>query len=442
MPAPRDRQIPHLLEITQPFPWPLPPLNVSSSSLDTETVDLRWDSPADLSQNSCFSIIGVNIYRSFDSEYGPYFRLNSVPIGTNFWRDQTRMVLSMRENVSGNFTLRGSETDQSGRYVFRTKYRPIIIHPILGSANCTNLNVQVTINNQPAFVQAIFADDGLVELRTTPFFDVTSQTKTNPILPTNQNDVVLATYRYISESVPTKLYQRIFYRVTTVAACQNQIGLIETPLDRATQTNRHEIEKLDYIWREAIRRNKWILYQGGERVKLYIRKTMGSICGCYTETHKQPSQQCEGCFGTGILGGYAGPYDIIIAPSDEERKISQGERGRRLEHSYDSWTGPSPLISQRDFVVKLNGDRYGIGPVKVATNRGAQLQQFFNLEYLDEEDVRYKVPIFDPRVLSAPETRWIQPGAGLANPMVSEKHNIEDNRELRGLTVTYENITY
>jgi hypothetical protein len=169
---------------------------------------------------------------------------------------------------------------------------------------------------------------------------------------------------------------------------------------------------------------------------------MGSICGCYTETHKQPSQQCEGCFGTGILGGYAGPYDIIIAPSDEERKISQGELGRRLEHSYSSWAGPSPLISQRDFVVKLNGDRYGIGPVKVATNRGAQLQQFFNLEYLDEADVRYKIPIFDPRILSAPETRWIKPGTGLANPMVSEKHNIEDNRELRGLTVTYENITY
>ena len=190
------------------------------------------------------------------------------------------------------------------------------------------------------------------------------------------------------------------------------------------------IEKLDYIWKEAIRRTRWMLNQGGERVKLFIKRSAGVRCGCNSIEHKQPQFDCEVCFGTGILGGYDGPYDIIIAPDDAERGITQ------------SFTGPSPLISQRDFIVKLSGDRYGIGPVRMPSNRGMQLQQMFSISYLDEVDIRYKVPIFDPTFMKFPETRWIVPGEGKSTPMMTEKHNIDDHREIRGNTVTYENIEY
>jgi hypothetical protein len=441
MPAPRDRINPDILE--QQYPAvPLPPLNVSAYSLEKNVVNIRWTSPAELNANTCFSILGVNVYRSFDSEFGPYFRLNAVPLGAGFWQDRTRVVLSLLEDVSNNFTARGVASDPVGKYVFRTRYKPIVIVPAVGAPNCTELNVQVTVNGQAAFVDQIRADTGEVSLGILPTFDVVTQEQFPPVLPTSDSDIVLATYRYIADEVVTDLNQRIFYRLTTVAYNADTGQLIETPLNRATQTNNFEVEKLDWIWREAVRRNKWILYQGGERVKVFIRRKVGAACGCNSSTHKQPRSDCLVCYGTGILGGYDGPYDAIIAPDDSAKSIIQSNRGRTQEHSYDTWTGPSPLLSQRDFIVKFNGDRYGIGPVRMPTNRGNQLQQFFPISSFDESDIRFQVPIPDPFFLKAPQTRYIIPDQGDRMPVLTEKENIRDERELRGNTVTWENIDY
>ena len=123
------------------------------------------------------------------------------------------------------------------------------------------------------------------------------------------------------------------------------------------------------MWREGVRRNQWALEQGGERVRLFLKKITGIPCSCRDFNRKtllymkQPDSRCKICFGTGIEGGYEGPYDIIIAPDDSERRISQAVQGRRMEHSYETYIGPSPIVQQRDFIVKQNNDRYSIGPV-------------------------------------------------------------------------------
>ncbi len=435
---PSDR-LPRILE--QQYPAvPLPPLNLFCSfGFLPGVLDLRWSSPAELPANSRFNMTGVNIYRSFDSEYGPYFRLNTIPIGANFYRDRTEVVVALNEDVSGSFISRGPTTSGDARYVFRTAHKPIDIFSSLGAIDITNLNVHVTVNGQAAFVESIRANLGEVELRKFPSFDVANQRTTQPVLPTNPSDVVLATYRYRRNEVKTDLGQRVFYRVTTVATDLETGDLIETPLDRASQANNQEVEKLDYMWREAIRRQRWLLDHGGERVKLFIRRAVGNRCGCYSNLHKQPSSDCQVCFGTGILGGYDGPYDVSIAPDDGPKKISQSARGRSMEHMYDTWMLPSPLVSQRDFIVKLNGDRYGIGPVRMPSNRGMQLQQFFPISHLDESDIRYRVPVMDSDMMYAPHTNWSLPDGGSATPMITERDRIPDEREERGATTTWAN---
>lgn len=455
MPAPPDRRPPNVLEQILPA-YPLPPLNVQvSSSLVPQSLDVRWTSPSELAQNSCFNVVGVNVYRSFDSEFGPYFRMNPVPLGSSFWRDRTQVVLAVNEDVSKAFTTRGAPTDAADRWMFRTRHRKIVIYPSPGSANLTNLNVQVTVfksganfdptkpyaGGLPAYVENVYADDGIVELRHHPTFDVTNQQLIPVVLPFQESDVVLATYRYLADEVRTDLFQRVFYRVTTVAFDESTRRLIETPLERATESNRDEVEKLDWIWTEAIRRNKWILNQGGERVKLFIKKGVGLECLCTPDTHRHPRATCLVCYGTGIIGGYDGPYDIVIAPDDGDRAITRQNRGLAGLHSYDSWTGPVPLVSQRDFVLKLNGDRYGIGPVRMPSNRGMQLQQFFSIARIEENDIRSRVPVPDPRFMRAPETRWIDPGKGTSTPMMTDDPNIPAGRQLRGNTVTWENIS-
>ena len=435
MPQPPDRS-PHILE-TDPS-LPLPPLNaMCSSGFEKGTIDVRWTPPSSIQTNTKFDILGINIYRSFDSQLGPWIRLNSMPVGSSFYRDKTQVTLALQEDVSSRFISRGP-TDPDARYIFTVQNKPIAIEPAQWSTDFTNLNMLVTVNGLAAFVESINLTSGEVELRKTPTFDPISQTQKPAVLPTNTTDVVLATYKYVANEVKTNLATRVFYRLTTVGRIPATGELVETPLERATSINNREVEKLDYIWREAIRRNKFILEQGGERVKAFIRKTVGPKCGCYSESNKQPASDCEVCYGTGILGGYEGPFDIIIAPDNGAVSIQQGNRGRTMDHPYDTWTGPVPLLSQRDFLVKMNGDRYAIGPVTMPSNRGMQLQQFFTVSHLDETSIQYRVPVMDTSMIVAPQTRYLS--AGNATPMMTERETIPDEREFRSNTVVGENI--
>jgi len=440
MPFPPDRPL-GILELQYPA-LPLPPLNIMcSSGFERHVTDLRWTSPSEIPANTKFDIVGVNVYRSFDSEYGPYFRLNALPIGGDFYRDRLLIRVAMNEDVSRHFIARG-ETDPDGRWIFRTDFKPIIIDTTSAhSPNITNLNVSVTVNGLPAFVESINAKVGEVELSRHVTFDVASQVQSPPVLPLNATDITLATYRYYLErEVPSELDQKTYYRVTTVAVDRDTGNLLETELHRAAEANNRQIETLDWIWREAIRRNRWMLGQGGEPVKLFKMKLVGPKCGCYDYSRKQPLATCPVCYGTSIIGGYDGPYDIVIAPEDGERSISQGNRGRTVQHPYDTWTGPSPLLTQRDFFAKLNGDRYGIGPVRMPSNRGIQLQQFFTTSHLDTDDIRYSVPVIQTEYLVFPQTRYLIPGKGKETPMMTDRESVPAERQYRANTVTGENV--
>lgn len=434
MPAPPDRPT-HPLEIRSPG-LPLAPLNIScSSGFERGVMDIRWSGPHEMQVNTAFDLVGVNIYRSFDSEYGPWTRLNVSPVGSTYWRDKTEIVLAMQEDVSNQFFARG-DTDPDGRWSFRVRNRPLHLQPAPGS-DVTNLNVYVTIDGIPAFVEHVNGPTGEIELRNYPSIDVASQKLIPAVLP-KAGSVVLATYKHVTSSASTNLGRRVFYIVTTVAVDPCGV-LLETPLDRGAKCTNVGVEKIDYIWHEAVRRNRFILHHGGERVKFMIRKSMGVRCGCYSYAHGQPKSDCLVCYATGFIGGYDGPYDGVIAPDNGERGQSQSNRGYSQTHSYETWTGPSPALSQRDMIVKLNGDRYGIGPVSSPSNRGMHLQQSFTISHIDETDIRYDVPVMDTSSLVAPRTNHIVPGEGGALPMISEREAIPDERETRGNTVIFEN---
>ena len=123
----RDRT-PELLELTK-LPWPAPPLNLFMLDGTRGVIDLRWDDPSILTLNSRFHLLGVNVYRSFDSEFGPYERITDLPIGSTFWRDQTDNELIVEEDVKDKFILFG-DCSASGmdapRFVFKTERHPIV----------------------------------------------------------------------------------------------------------------------------------------------------------------------------------------------------------------------------------------------------------------------------------------------------------------------------
>jgi hypothetical protein len=467
--------------------YPRSPSNVQIfSSYEIGSYDIRWDLPALNPYNTLWTVLGVNIYRSDVSDRGPFFRINQYPLGSTFYRDKTQYIKIEEEVVTSERWVFQGDSPNNRQFLFRTNC-PIVKPDPVGVPNQTptfgntSSDIVVKIDGVIVPVHEVFGRSGEVRLINRATIDWTKETNVDAVLP-SKNSVVTATYYTARNFIRSGLDSKIHYRLTTVAVdTNNHSNMIETPLGYAEPHSNIEIENIDYIWREAMRRNNWILEQGGERVKFFIRRQSGVFCSCnkegvdprHREWSGQPSSRCVVCYGTGIVGGYDGPFPGIIGPDETDRRVSQQPTGRRLEHAYEVWTGPSPLVTQRDFLVKQTNERYSIGPVRRPSSRGNLLQQHFNIGYLDEQDIRYRVPLVDPNTSLYPETRvpshpyqlayparLNQPGypaypnldaenpppydtsLDTTYPMKTEKSKIGDEREVRGRTPVYEDHMY
>jgi hypothetical protein len=384
------------------------------SPFERGMLDVRWDDPSLLGGNSPYNVLGVNVYRSDSSDRGPFRRLNSYPVGGTFFRDFTDVALVSNEIISweAGWQSRG-DAPNVRRWTLRTRY-PIYKPRTQGVEANAPADVIVTINGIPARIHEVFGSSCEITLGDAPDIDPRPDRFAFAPLPTGSGDAVVVTYYTLKNLVSPGVDKKSYYRVTTVAVDATQPGgLAETPMNVSQPASETQIEQLDYIWREAIRRNHWILQQGGERVSLFCQKVSGVPCECRAEIEnhvrvysKQHSNRCKICFGTGFVGGFEGPYNVIMAPDDAEKRISQSLTGRRKEHAYEVFMTFTPIVSQRDFVVKQNNDRYSIGPVRRPTNRGNVMQQHFTLGYLDSGDIRYSVPIDGS--LESPNLPWPQ----------------------------------
>lgn len=452
--------------ITRDSATPEAPRNaIATSPYERGMWDIRWDSPADLCRNEGFTAVGVNVYRSTSTERGPYFRVNALPIGSTFYRDSTTNVL--REDLVDWATEWASkgQTANTGEWILTTRFEPVKADDGNVSADSPS-DVEVLIDGIPVPVHAVSGFRREITIHNSAFANVATQQNEKPLIPTSTSQVLVRYYENVNK-VRTQMDRKTFYRLTTVAT-DAQGALKESDLRRSPPISTIEVEALDWVWREAIRRNLWILQQGGERVKVFLRKQYGEACYCgmdprTAEFSHQPSKLCLVCYGTGVKGGYDGPFDVIVgADSDAERKIEQTMFGLRLDHQYPVWTGPSPTLSQRDFLVKQNGDRYSVGAVMRPSNRGNVLQQHFTMGYLDEGDIRYQIPVTGTALPLQPKTQTTDrivtgdPGEFRHNPsvqehpigpdpthpMITDKDGIPEERQDRGRTPVWENITY
>lgn len=296
-----------------PNDCPAPPINAEViSPLFAGTLDLRWDNPAILAKNGIFTVLGVNIYRSDTSERGPYTRLNIAPVGGSFYRDFTDNAFVESEVVDWETSwLSRGEQANDRKWVFRTQNLPIVKNSGQAVGANSPMDVQLVIDNQIIPVHAVFGPTGEITLINVRGYNFATERWIEPTLPTGPETAVSISYRYNKNTVKTNLDRKTWYRITTVAQDPaSPSGFRETPLDFTEAITYLAVERIDYIWREAMRRNNWILEQGGERVKLFVKKTSGAPCWCRRdpktlEYMQQPSSRCEECFppGTEITMG-------------------------------------------------------------------------------------------------------------------------------------------
>ncbi len=427
---------------------PLPPINGAAITVDIGVVDVRWDNPQLLVGNQKFQILGVNVYRAFDSALSNYQLINPSPIGGLFFVDQTQNVtvtdtVSVMPAANTTYFERQGPTDPYNVWTIKTGHYPIVVPGSQAIPTNNPADVTLTIDGQEVPVFRVLGETGEVELITGPIYDPSIQQLVNPVLP-GPNSVTQLTYTYNSVLISVALNQRIFYKLTAVALVNGD--MVETPLNQCTPISVFDTENLDYIWREAMRRNRWILEQGGERVKVFIYKWNGVRCPTWDPDHQQAYNDCLQCYGTGILGGYEGPFDLIIAPPNHERRVRLMEYGLKTESVYETWTGAYPLLNERDFIRKQNGEVYSIGPVTVQSARGFTLQQSFSIAILSEQDIRCKVPNDIGTVLTT--TLVTNPGdynaTQVSDPsaQITNKPTIPAGEQVRGRTPTYEDIIY
>ena len=425
---------------------PLAPRNIFVTNPYIEGIlDIRWDNPTEITENNQWQILGVNIYRSIDSECGPYKKINSAPLGALYYRDKTNLQLIVDENAI--FKL-DAGTNSIAEWIFRTAHTPIIKE---GSQNVladTPSDIVVRIDNgdgRGLIVTPVYyvrGRTGEVSLITQPIFNPLTKKNEEPRLPAGPNAKCLVNYWYSLNFVKTDLYPRFFYKITTVG--KDKIGnIVETKISDVRGSHVHQIEKPHYIWKGIIAKNRYLLEQFGERAKLFIRREVGETCPEWSDTHQQATHYCEICYGTGIVGGYYGPIDVIIAPPEAEKHIDLTDTGLRLNFIFESWTGPSPLIRTRDFIVRQNGERMTIGPVTPQGAMGSVFQQHFTLNYRDTKDIIYKVPIHGGEftVPVSDDTRGVNRPITAASPVIPD-YKSERAKTDKGRTIEYENVVW
>ncbi len=433
---------PQVADLTKP----LAPRNLMvTSPYDVGKLDIRWDNPNILPQNSGLNIVGCNVYRSIDSPFR-FVKINETPVTVLFYRDETKETLVTNENATP--TIRHDLVPEEKWSVWAQR-RPIVRPDSNGVTTDRVQDILLEIDNGdgtflevPAF--SVNGKTGEIVLIRTPVYNYEVSQIVPPRLPYPPNGRVRITYRYLEHSVITVLNQRIYYKVTTVAVDPDDpASFIETPLDEVSSRTAFDVESIDYIWREGILRNRWLLEQSGERVKIFIRRWMGEKCPSHQTNYGQSYNDCTDCYGTNIVGGYDGPYDVIIAPPESEKMIELADMGLHITYDWATWMGPYPLLNERDVIVRQNNERYVVGPVTPQGSRGCIYQHHFTMSYIDQGDIRYQIPIeggetsvpssYDPYRETAPTD---------ASPAINDKPEIPDDKIIRGRTVTFENITY
>lgn len=444
-----DFKLPYRENNDRPLSLPLGPKNVFvTSPYLIGVLDIRWDFPTLYAENNDFTILGVNVYKSYDTPEGPYLKINDTPVGALYYRDETREIWVDREDpVSGGRLIPG--TNANGDWIIHTYHKPIVIPGTNGE-----------IANHPKHIRVEIRIDSTSEFQIVPAFKVIGETgeiflinrkvynhKFNrldpPVLPDlNRGGEVRVSYTYINNHIQLDINRKIYYKCTTVARDSNGEEK-ETPLEEVEAVSVVDIERIDWIWAEAIRRNRWILEQGGERVKVFIRKWAGERCSCWDEQYRIAKNDCPICFGTSYVGGYEGPYDIIIAPPEAEKTVQLMDMGLHISYDWNSWTGPYPLLNDRDFIVRQNNDRFSIAHVNPQGSRGAIYQQHFMLASLDRKDPRYRVPVNGGgNNVPISWNAYREDRITKDSPVIPDKPEIPDQYQLRGRTVTFENIVY
>jgi hypothetical protein len=399
--------------------------------------DLYWSDDQDP------HVHGYNVYRSEDHQ-NSWVRLNKYPIPGSRYRDQVQY-----ENVTYNFNLKTDWVEQGehGSWRLRVKGETFWSGAIEGRPCIAESvrDVVLLIDGVQVLPARVIGMEGEIWLPVDAVNSHSGSQTPLPIFSPNTMKEVSIVYKKLTNTVNLFLSTQSFYTVVPVDQIGNELHLVGLPGSEVRGIM--DVDSMDYMQREMVRRNAWLFEQVGEPAWLMIRKTKGDPCGCVNPETKEAKTGCRVCHEIGIVGGYYGPLDFLFIDPDSEVTKTVEEGGVKVERTSRSYLGPSPIVKNGDLIVRKNGERSVIGNVTYKSPRGVMLQQEFDAILLPPGSTKYLLAIgSDPQPDSIYNPGFTSdpvhvPGEPVSDPLTdpTKKWENTDQRPV-GRTTTFGRI--
>jgi hypothetical protein len=384
------------------------------------------------------AVLGYNVYRAFDAPTN-WQKLNDVPLPVRYYRDQTTILKTTYDVQPQDWITKG----ELGNYIIHIpeipyakvmKGRPVVSN--------SPQDVAVVINGtqyRPSIVNALDQTIWLQVDNTLPVGGYVSDYQALPIpaLSDPTTTVQIIYFRLANFVDIFTNMVRTFYTVIPVDAEGNEThapGVGGTAI-----VDTYQVDTMDYMQAEMVRRNQWLFEQVGEPAWLMFRKIRGKICGCTRTGLGEPRTVCPACYETGIVGGYYGPYAFLYIDPDQAVTRELQEGGIKVRRESRSYLGPSPVVQDGDLIIRRNGERLVINGVTYKMPRGVLLQQEYTSSLLPGGDTRYIIPVvkdlYPPQVYNPADLpEYLNPATGVVTGQpvpgtepINEKEN-EPNR--------------
>ena len=343
---------------------------------------ISWDLPSYATRGQ--GISGCNIYRSYGDPFNGYTKVNPFLVTTRVYNDNLTMNLVVEAPVS-----KAVVTFQGRDFLVIRASRKVFSNLML----CENTEFLIPVMEarnfsgaQKDFLTSVYGEILWRGQRVYPSY-VEGDLFYIDCTPTLGDDQALTAYvngrledyqlkYYTTQASPYDLLMesRVYYKVIPV----NHLGQEIVSLESSDFCEYNDTQSFGWVWKAALRRNIWLLWFGGESCLVYLRKWSGEQCKCQTGDKSAP-YECPLCLGTGILGGYVGPYSIKITFETTMRSRAVNDFGSRNKEETRGIFLPAPYLRTGDVIIRKNGQKMALGEVENISNRGTILQQEFSL---------------------------------------------------------------
>ena len=389
--------------------------------------DLWWaDDPA--------SKKGYNIYRAYDHPSN-WVRLNATPWLGHFYRDMTTLVQTTYTVQPQDFIEHG----EVGQWVIRipdTPYTTVRSGRVVTSNSPDDVSVIVSVSGNPAIDGKILRPTSVNAFdRTITMLVDNTLAQGGAVSDTalvNAGNVSVADYSNVT------LWQVTFNKLTNfvdIYAALNRTYYTVVPIGDEGELhkpgdpdsiikNTQEVDAIDWVYEEMVRRNQYLFGTTGEPAFIMFRMWRGERCGCVFGS-EQPKTGCPVCYETGFVGGYIGPYDFLFVPPDSAISRELNEGGIKTTRTSRSYLTRTPIVQNGDLVIRANGDIMVISDVVYKMPRGIILQQDFTVQLLPPGDTRYLIrgknsfalpTLYNPVVRPDPNDGKLVPGQPVFDP--------------------------